>query len=59
MNLEEIVKEIVEIIEARKKCKKEKAWWPYEKKHSKARLRRLRITLNEIIKKEEDEFYEF
>lgn len=61
MNLEEILKEIVEIIEERNKARKEsqvKGWYDHTRKYSKSRLRRLRLLLNEMIKKEEDEFYE-
>lgn len=54
MTLEEIVKEIVEIIEYRKKYRKEHGYcWFVERKYSLARLKRLRLMLNELIRKEE------
>lgn len=54
MTLKEIINEIIEIIEHRKKHRKEhgNCWW-IERKYSKARLKRLRMVLNEMIKKEE------
>lgn len=52
--LEELLKEIVEIIEFRKKHRKENGnCWCISRKYSSARLKRLRLLLNEIIKKEE------
>lgn len=49
--LEELFKEVLEIIEYRKNNKK----WHYdgEHKYSQARLRRLRLMINEILMKEE------
>ena len=52
MKLEEILKEIVEIIEERNKARKEskvKGWYDHTRKYSKSRLRRLRLLLNEMI----------
>ena len=59
MTLQDILKEIEEIIEARRKARKEgKRWYDYTRKHSKSRLKRLRLILNEMIKYEEDHFYD-
>ena len=52
--LEELLNEIVEIIEFRKNYRKENGnCWCISRKYSSARLKRLRLLLNEIIKKEE------
>lgn len=55
MTIEEIVKEIVEIIEYRNKDRKQHNGycWNTQRKYSLARLKRLRLLLNELIKKEE------
>ena len=55
MTIEEIAKEIVEIIEYRNKYREQHNYscsW-IERKYSLARLKRLRLTLNELIRKEE------
>lgn len=54
MILEELLNEIVEIIEFRKNYRKENGnCWLIARKFSSARLKRLRLLVNEIIKKEE------
>lgn len=53
MTLEQIVKEIIEIIEYRKNDKYRGLGFCGNRKYSIARLKRLRIMLNEMIKKEE------
>lgn len=55
MTIEEIVKEIVEIIEHRKKDREQHNGycWNSQRKYSIARLKRLRLILNELIKMEE------
>lgn len=55
MTIEEIAKEIVEIIEYRNKYREQHNYscsW-IERKYSLARLKRLRLMLNELIKREE------
>jgi hypothetical protein len=54
MTILELAKEIYGIIEARQKHREEHGdcYW-IERKFSIARLKRLRLTLNELIKKEE------
>ena len=55
MTIEEIVKEIVEIIEYRNNDRKQHNGycWNTQRKYSLARLKRLRLMLNELIRKEE------
>jgi hypothetical protein len=54
MTLQELIKEIVEIVEHRKKYRKEYgSCYCMERKYSASRLRRLRLLLNEILMKEE------
>lgn len=55
MTLKEIVKEIEEIIEYRKKDREQHNGycWNCQRKYSIARLKRLRLMLNELIRKEE------
>lgn len=55
MTIEEIVKEIIEIIEYRNKDRKQHNGycWNTQRRYSKSRLKRLRLMLNELIRKEE------
>ena len=53
MTLEEIIKEIVLIIKYRRSFKERGYGWCPNRRYSIARLKRLRLMLNELIKKEE------
>lgn len=54
MTLQELIKEIVEIVEHRKKHRKDYGGcYCMERKYSASRLKRLRLLLNEILMKEE------
>ena len=51
--MKEIMKEILEIVEYRKKHRENSYGWCTNRKYSIARLKRLRLLLTEMIRKEE------
>ena len=55
MTIEELCKEIIEIVNYRKKDRKQHNGhcWNTQRKYSIARLKRLRLMLNEMIREEE------